>query len=238
MTSAHQRSIFASGAYLEQFRPEDRHNPFRGIYARKRRDVLGLVTQAMNEKLDGTVLDLGGGMGRIAVPIAKSRHVILADLSPSMLDHARATANTEHIPAGQLETVVCDASQPLPFADASFDTVVCLDLLVHLPDPAAAVREIARVLKPGGVTFIDATNSVPLWVFAYPRYVGKRPGRWIDTLRHGGVLPEWSAIVHHMRHATFTGWLRSAGLHVEQGRSYGPVPLVSKWFLAAARKPA
>jgi ubiquinone/menaquinone biosynthesis C-methylase UbiE len=237
MTVSYERSIFRTGEYVGAFRPDDQGNPFRAIYGRKRADVLQLATTILGDNASAQVLDIGGGMGRIAVPLAQRYHVHLSDISPAMLDLARQAAMEAKLPAGALTTSVVDASQPLPFADASFDLITCLDLLVHLPDPQAAVRELYRILKPGGTLLIDATNSVPLWVFCYPHYVGKRPARWVGTLRHGGVLPEWANIVHHMWRATFLGWLRAAGIAVEGERRYGMIPALPKWFLAIGRKP-
>jgi ubiquinone/menaquinone biosynthesis C-methylase UbiE len=236
MSVTHERSIFQTGEYLGHFRPEDQRNPFRRIYAQKRVEVLRLAHEALAGNAAARVLDIGGGMGRIAVPLAEQYHVHLCDISEAMLARALAAATTSQLPAGQLTTSVVDASKPLPFEDASFDLIICLDLLVHLSDPQAAVCELYRVLRPGGVALIDASNSVPLWVFCYPRYVGKRPARWLKTLRCGGVLPEWASIVHHMRRKTFLSWLRTAGFTVTGERRYGPLPLLPKWFLAIARK--
>lgn len=238
MSVEHDRTIFRTGEYLTQFRPDDGRNPFRHIYARKRADVLAHVTQLLANAPDARILDIGGGMGRIAVPLAAQYHVDLGDISPAMLEQAQETARSMAVPPGHLRTHLVDASQRLPFDDATFDVVVCLDLLVHLTDPQAAVREIFRVLRPGGVALIDATNSVPLWVFWYPRYVGKRPTRWLQTLRFGGVLPEWATIVHHMRRADLRTWVRTAGFTLTGMQTYGPLSVTPKWFLAIARKDA
>ncbi len=235
MSVTHERSIFQTGEYVGYFRPDDHGNPFWRLYARKRADVLALAPQLLAGRPDARVLDIGGGMGRISVPLAQRYEVHLCDISEAMLDQARSAATDAGIAPPRLTTMVVDASKPLPFSDATFDLVICLDLLVHLPDPSAAVRELRRVLRPGGVALIDASNSVPFWVFCYPRYVGKRPARWLGTLRHGGVLPEWASIVHHMRRRQFLGWLRDAGFVIEGERHYGPLPLLPKWFLAIAR---
>ncbi|HEY7349038.1 MAG TPA: class I SAM-dependent methyltransferase [Ktedonobacterales bacterium] len=237
MNLSYERSVFQSGAYIQQFQPEERHNPFRHLYARKRLDVLKLAAELLADRPDGRVLDIGGGMGRLAVPLAQQYQVHLCDISEAMLELARKAAQEAAVPPGRLQTSAVDASQPLPFADGSFDLLICLDLLVHLPDPQAAVRELYRVLRPGGAALIDATNGTPWWVFCYPRYVGKRPSRWIQTIRCGGVLPEWAGIVHHMRRKTFLGWLSAAGFAVIGERRYGPLPLLPKWFLAIGRKP-
>lgn len=238
MSALHERSIFQSGEYVGHFRPDADHNPFRHLYAHKREDVLRLAQEILGDDASARALDIGGGMGRISVPLAARYTVQLCDISGAMLDQARAAAESAGVAPDRFSASIVDASKPLPFADASFDLIVCLDLLVHLPDPQAAVRELYRVLKPGGAALIDASNSVPLWVFWYPRYVGKRPKRWLGTLRHGGVLPEWASIVRHMRRGPFLGWLRAAGFSVGDVRAYGPVPFAPKWFLAVCRKPA
>ena len=71
-----------------------------------------------------------------------------ADLSPVMLRRARAEA--ERRDHGQIEFTEADA-ETLPFEDGSFDLYVSYTGLHCFPDPAAAVAEIGRVLRPGGV---------------------------------------------------------------------------------------
>lgn len=54
---------------------------------------------------------------------------------------------------------VCGAAASLPFAAASFDTVLCTQVIEHVPDPAEAIREIARVLRPGGRLILSAPQA-------------------------------------------------------------------------------
>jgi len=96
----------------------------------------------------------------------------------------------------------CDLAQPLPFADAAFDTIILSDVLEHVPDPALVWREMTRVLAPGG----HIVMNVPFfyWLHAHPhdfyRYTGFALQRFValnglelQALRTlGGVLDVWA----------------------------------------------
>ncbi len=224
------RSVFTGGEYVDLFRPEDRHNPFRHLYAAKRDAVVEIVGRLPA----GRVLDLGGGPGRMAVPLAQHHHVTLADISEEMLELARRTAAAAGIQPSALQTVRLDAGAALPFGDRSFDAAIAVDLICHLPDPTATLRELSRVVAPGGLILAEASNRNALWMLRYPTYVGRRPARWLQTWRAGGVLPEWAATVTHHSHREFQGMLADAGLRVVEERTFGP-SLAPKHFLAVCR---
>ena len=95
------------------------------------------------------VLDLGVGPGAGVVEAARvdpGRRPVGLDLSGQMLRRARARARAEGVP---LDAVRADALA-LPLRDGAFDGATAHSFLYLLPDPARAVREIARVLRPGG----------------------------------------------------------------------------------------
>ena len=108
---------------------------------------------------DGDVLEVGCGPGLLwssIAPLLPHLRLTLTDLSPGMLDEARSVVE----PIGSLELVTtkaCDA-QDLPFPDLSFDVVVANHMLYHVPEPARAAGEFARVLRPDGV-LLAATNG-------------------------------------------------------------------------------
>lgn len=85
-------------------------------------------------------------------------HVTLTDFSPGMVDATRAALGAANgTGCGGFAFAVADV-QALPFADASFDTVVANHLLYHVPDRPRAYAELRRVLRPGG-RFCAALNG-------------------------------------------------------------------------------
>jgi SAM-dependent methyltransferase len=99
---------------------------------------------------EGRTLELGAGSG-LNLPHYTERvsELVLTEPSPPMLEKLRAEIDATPPRSGAWELVQCGA-QPLPFADRSFDTIVATYVLCTVPDPAAALREIARVLRPDG----------------------------------------------------------------------------------------
>ncbi len=103
------------------------------------------------------ILDAACGNGRYsrfllrhADPDAK---LTTFDLSPKMLERARA-----RLKSGRVSHAVADLTR-LPYANASFDAVVCGWVLEHLPDPRPGLRELARVLEPGGQLLLLSTED-------------------------------------------------------------------------------
>ena len=98
----------------------------------------------------GRVLELGAGSG-VNLPhyTEAVTELVVSEPSASMLAHLRAELDDRGSRAGEW-TLVQSGAEDLPFDDDSFDTVVATFILCTVPDPAAVLREIDRVLKPGG----------------------------------------------------------------------------------------
>jgi ubiquinone/menaquinone biosynthesis C-methylase UbiE len=97
------------------------------------------------------VLEVGCGAGHLLARLPAGRAVGL-DLAESLL------SRTARRLRGRAALAQGDAAA-LPFAAAAFDRVYCSEVLEHLVDPAAAVREIRRVLRPGGVAVLSVPNE-------------------------------------------------------------------------------
>lgn len=99
---------------------------------------------------DGDHLDVAAGTGEPGLSIAALRprsRVVLTDVSAGMLAAARANATARGLANVELRECGVD---PLPFEDASFDTVSCRFGFMFFPDVAASVAELVRVLRSGG----------------------------------------------------------------------------------------
>ncbi len=96
------------------------------------------------------VLDLpcGGGVALRGVRAGQGLDLVAADLDPVMLERTRVRAERRGV-LDQVTLVEADVGA-LPFEDASFDCVASFTGLHCFPDPAGAVRELVRVLRPGG----------------------------------------------------------------------------------------
>ena len=94
----------------------------------------------------GSLLDAGGGTGRVAEALrAHVDRIVVADMSAGMLSEARQKGLT----------VTCTQTEKLPFPNDHFERVLMVDALHHVIHQAETVREMYRVLKPGGRLVIE-----------------------------------------------------------------------------------
>ena len=119
------------------------------------------------------VLDVACGTGMVLKRLTNTTaaHVVGIDISPEMLSGARRLVDR----AGLRDRVnlVRAGAERLPFADATFDAVTFTYLMRYVEDPAVTIREIARVLKPGGV--------ISSLEFAVPTHWWWRLAWWLYT---------------------------------------------------------
>lgn len=110
------------------------------------------------------VLDIGCGPGwfwaAAAGDLPEDLHLTLADLSTGMVEEATARCKT--LPFGSVHGHQADATA-LPFDDGAFDLVVAMHMLYHVAEPAEAIEEMFRVLRPGGFAAVttNGTGNMP-----------------------------------------------------------------------------
>ena len=104
------------------------------------------------------VLEIGSGSGRYALQVAAATgcRVLGVDINEPGIQNANALAAEQKL-AERVRFEKCDASQPLRFSDGTFHAIFSNDVLCHIPGREALLRELHRVLTPGGrLLFSDA----------------------------------------------------------------------------------
>lgn len=121
---------------------------------RGRRRILRAVLDGLDLPEVPRLLDAGCGSGRTLDVLARYGTVSGVDLSATSVACARRRGHAD---------VRQEAVETLPFPDASFDVVTCLDVVEHTPDDVATVRELARVTRPGGAIVLTVPAHPRLW---------------------------------------------------------------------------
>jgi SAM-dependent methyltransferase len=176
-------------------------NPLRTL-SRVARSVLHLnrprevaaLTRLMEPEPAHRLLDVGCGDGYLTSRFAKSvREVVGIDPDPKMIAMARCLnpGQSFHFDEG--------VAEELPYASGSFDRVVAVSVVEHFQDPAAGLKEMGRVLRPGGVLAISVDSLLPENSSeVFRRWHSERyhvttyfkADQLLEMLRNGGLIPD------------------------------------------------
>lgn len=120
---------------------------------------LFVQTVSLGKAVPADILDLGCGTGVLARALArKGYRVTASDISVGMLTQAAAEG-----PVDQISWIELQANwERLPFEDASFDCVVASSVLEYVEDPILVLREVARVLRSGGLMAFTVPDPASL----------------------------------------------------------------------------
>jgi SAM-dependent methyltransferase len=130
-------------------RRDESHWWYRG-----RRRVLRAALDRVPLAPAARLLDAGCGSGRTLDELARYGRVSGIDLSADAVACARGRGHDD---------VRVARVEELPFADASFDVVTCLDVVEHTPDDGATLAELRRVTRPGGLLLVTVPAYQALW---------------------------------------------------------------------------
>jgi 2-polyprenyl-3-methyl-5-hydroxy-6-metoxy-1,4-benzoquinol methylase len=146
------------------------------------------------------VLDVGCGTGRYSIHTKNAGNTVIgSELVQSAAMGARRRG---------LEVLVADSETTFPFADESFDRVQCIEVIEHLMDPVSTLREINRVLKPGGEIFISTPNAA-WWAHRFLMITG------ITSFGHSPAYPvEVNMHIRHFTMSTLKDFLHRMGFDV------------------------
>src|SRR5438445_7550939 len=194
---------------LQTHRAEERHWWYRG-----RRTVLNRVIKDLGLPQHARILDAGCGSGRNMVELSRCGTVSAIEVSPASVALARERCAGEVVEGSVLE---------MPFADASFDLAASLDVIEHLEDDVGALRELRRVVAPGGALL--ATVPAYQWLWSghdeinhhYPRYTR-------SLLARAGASGGW----HEVRTTYFNSLLLPIAIRMRMPDRFSRTPTDSR----------
>jgi 2-polyprenyl-6-hydroxyphenyl methylase/3-demethylubiquinone-9 3-methyltransferase len=191
-----------------EFKPLHVLNPLRHAFIAERARLQG-----------ARVIDVGCGGGLLAESLARAgAHVTAIDLAPGMIDVAKLHAAASGLDIDyRLESIEAVAAR----ASNAFDIVTCMEMLEHLPDPGAMIRQQAMLLKPGGKLFLSTIQrNLRAFLVAI-----------VGAEYLTGLVPKGTHEYERLiRPAEIAAWARAAGLELQElaGMEYNPLTSSAK----------
>lgn len=177
-----------------EFRPLHLLNPVRTAFIAARTTLKG-----------SRVLDVGCGGGLLAESLAEAGATVTGiDLAEGMIEVARLHARESGL---QIDYRVASAEDLARDEPQPFDIVTCMEMLEHVPEPAAVTATLARLLRPGGACFVSTINrNLKSFLLAI-----------VGAEYLLGLIPRGTHQYERLiRPAELAGWARAAGLTVRE----------------------
>lgn len=178
---------------------------------------LAMIEELLEPGPDDLILDAGCGYGRVAERLlSRGARAVGVDISRKMINYCNRELQ------GGFASAIADIAD-LPFCDGSFSKIVCVGVLVHVESPQQAIREFARVLKPGGILVTVNNNLLLLYYSLFhslrflvadwaKRLLGRRKRRSIMRYRspfwYANLVKKAGFQVEKIQGDTFIGVLR------------------------------
>jgi 2-polyprenyl-3-methyl-5-hydroxy-6-metoxy-1,4-benzoquinol methylase len=159
------------------------------------------------------LLDAGCGTGLFSVEAARrGARVVSLDCGPNLLRETRRKGIT---------TLVAADAARMPISDACFDIVVSSECVEHTPSPGDTVRELVRVLRPGGWLVVTCPNAIWRWSCSLANALNLRPYQGLENWPSWGELKTWTT---------------EAGIRVHQHLGLHLFPFVIRWTQPILRR--
>ena len=184
-----------------------------------------------------TVLDVGCAGGFMSEAL-DARGAAVTGIDPA--EDAIAAAQAHAQQGSRDIRYDVGVGEALPYADESFDAVVCVDVLEHVADLEQVIREIARVMKPGGLFLFDTINRNPIARLATIT-IAEDLLRLLPQGTHDPDMYIKPAELRAMMSAAgmtpgaFTG-LGPRGINKRFDLTFGPLPMTAILYMGSARK--
>ncbi|MBI3244249.1 MAG: class I SAM-dependent methyltransferase [Chloroflexi bacterium] len=137
----------------------DFYNSFAAEFSDSRAAINPGIRRALAMLDCASVLDVGCGDGRVSRVLPERGNYVGLDFSARLIGRAASE---------KLPFVLADVSDSLPIATGAFPTLICFAVLHHLPERESFVRELARVVKPGGRV------ALSVWQFTHSERMRKK----------------------------------------------------------------
>lgn len=184
-----------------------------------------IVKQFLGTLTNVSILDIGCGDGSLSLPMLnESIRITLVDISEKMIEKV-----DQRVPAALKSNVtLINDSFELVSDDESYDIVICVGVIAHVPDVSRLWRKIATVLKPGGLLVVETTpNPYPLGNLLRPYYYVRR--------KLTGQAPSY--VKNRLKVSDLLASAISIGLEQKAHVRYSfPVPGMSHWTHAMKMK--
>jgi SAM-dependent methyltransferase len=193
-----------------RFNPDDFHRKSSGLTRLVNKRRVRAVLRLLAAEKDSRTLEVGCGAGNIIAQVP-SQHRTGIDLSDHLLEIARRNCGP------QVELCKGNAEE-LPFKDASFDRVFCTEVIEHVQHPEHVLREITRVLRPGGRAVISLPNDA---IIDRAKSILKGCGLYfLLGLRAKGAYQPPEDNCWHINHLTLRDLRRMAGGLLHERRAH------------------
>jgi 2-polyprenyl-3-methyl-5-hydroxy-6-metoxy-1,4-benzoquinol methylase len=169
-----------------------------------RKRVQVFFDELLPDDLEGkTLLDAGCGTGWFSRAACERKSIVTSmDLGEHLLAKVKDKCDSTRVVGSILD---------IPFGRDTFDYVVSSEVIEHIPDPYAALRELHRVLKPGGTLVLSTPNKLWRWSLAIANRLHLRPYQGLEN---------WSGFFQLKREA------RQAGFRVDDACGVHILPFV------------